>query len=270
MSNFEDFLHDEIDEQDLIVKTRKTKSSDVKISQMLSESMPNIDTSPSIVEVGEVVYIGDGVCKITGLSNARIDDVLRVETDTSEVLVLVLGISSEMVETVVLGDYFTVKKGNLVYSTQKTLKIPAGKEVLGRVISPIGKPLDGKGEINASKFMDVERPAPPVNARTPIIDQLKTGFVVTDSIIPIGRGQRELVTGDRKTGKTRLMSDIICNLKEEKVYCVYVAIGSQKAKVKVFAEYLEKRGALEYTTIVMGSSDDPPSLPCTIRRLRCL
>ncbi len=260
MPNFDDFLHDEISEHDLIVSTRKSKSSNTNISQKLSESMPNIDTSPSIVEVGEVIYIGDGVCKITGLNNARIDDVLRVETDSGEVLVLVLGISSEMVETVVLGDYFTVKKGNLVYSTQKTLKIPAGKSVLGRVISPIGRPLDGKGDIEASKFMDVERPAPPVNARTPIIDQLKTGFVVTDSIIPIGRGQRELVTGDRKTGKTRLMCDIICNLKEENTYCVYVAIGSQKAKVKTIAEYLQKRNALDYTTIVMGSSDDPPSL----------
>jgi F-type H+-transporting ATPase subunit alpha len=159
-----------------------------------------------------------------------------------------------------LGDYFAVKKGNLVFSTQKTLKVPTGPGVLGRVISPIGKPLDGKGPVVSTLEMDVERPAPAVYMRTPIVDQLRTGFVVVDSIIPIGRGQRELVTGDRKTGKTRLMADIICNLKNENIFCVYVAIGGQKAKVKALTQYLEKYGALQNTAIVMGSSDDPPSL----------
>ena len=253
----DDFLQQDIPEDELIIKV---KSKPSKLADLLSNSMPAIDTSPRIVEVGEVIYIGDGVCKVTGLSNARIDDVLRVETDEGEVLVLVLGISDEVVETVVLGDYFGVKKGHLVYSTQNTLNMPACSGIIGRVVSPIGKPLDGKGDILAEKEMAVERPAPAVYKRAPIVDQLKTGFVVTDSIIPIGKGQRELVTGDRKTGKTRLMIDTICNLKEENIFCVYVAIGAQKAKVKSIAEYLEKRGAMKYTTIVMGSSDDPPSL----------
>ncbi|KKR28080.1 F0F1 ATP synthase subunit alpha [candidate division CPR2 bacterium GWD2_39_7] len=216
--------------------------------------------APEIVEVGEVVYIGDGVCKIEGLSNARIDDVLKVETGAGDVLVLVLGITENLVESVVLGDYYGVKKGNLVISTRKTLKISGGDGVLGRVISPIGKPLDGLGPIKSGKQMVVERPAPGVYMRSPIVDQLETGFLVIDSIIPVGKGQRELVVGDRKTGKTRLMADIICNLKGKDIHCIYVAIGSQKAKVKSFVQYLNKYGALEYTTIVMGSSDDPPSL----------
>lgn len=257
MSIFEEFLQSEIKESDLVVKVR-TKPS--KLADLLSDSMPVIDTSPQIVEVGEVVYIGDGVCKVTGLSNARIDDVLRVDTESGQVYILVLGISDEIVETVVLGDYLGVKKGQLVYSTQNTLNMPACSGIVGRVISPIGKPLDGKGEIKLNREMPVERPAPAVFKRAPIVDQLKTGFVVTDSIIPVGKGQRELVTGDRKTGKTRLMIDVICNLKEENVFCVYVAIGAQKAKIKSITEYLSKRGAMAYTTIVMGSSDDPPSL----------
>ena len=188
MSSFDDFLKEDIAEKDLVVKV-KPNPHKRKLSEILSESMPTIDTSPQIVEVGEVVYIGDGVCKVAGLSNARIDDVLRVDTEVDQVLVLVLGISDEVVETVVLGDYVTVKKGNLVYSTQNTLNMPAGTGVLGRVVSPIGKPLDGKGEIKKDKDMPVERPAPPVYKRAPIVDQLKTGFVVTDSIIPIGHGQ---------------------------------------------------------------------------------
>lgn len=260
MSGFDDFLKQDLAEEDLVVKTLTTKEHRSKLAEMLEKSMPTIDASPEIVEVGEVIYIGDGVCKVTGLSNARIDDVLRVDADNGEVLVLVLGISDELVETVVLGDYLGVKKGNLVYSTQNTLNMPASPEIVGRVVSPIGRPLDGKGEIKCEKEMQVERPAPAVYKRAPIVDQLKTGFVVTDSIIPVGRGQRELVTGDRKTGKTRLLIDIICNLKSENVFCVYVAIGAQKAKIKSIAQYLEKRGAMGYTTIVMGSSDDPPSL----------
>lgn len=253
----EDFLQQDITESDLVIKVKAKPS---KLADLLTDSIPIINTAPQIIEVGEVVYIGDGVCKVTGLSNARIDDVLRVETEVSQVLVLVLGISDEIVETVVLGDYFHVKKGQLVYSTQNTLNMPACGAIIGRVVSPIGKPLDGKGEVKLDKEMPVERPAAPVYKRAPIVDQLKTGFVVTDSIIPVGKGQRELVTGDRKTGKTRLMIDTICNLKDENIICVYVAIGAQKAKVKAIAEYLEQRGAMGYTTIVMASSDDPPSL----------
>ncbi|KKQ94653.1 MAG: ATP synthase subunit alpha [candidate division CPR2 bacterium GW2011_GWC1_39_9] len=230
------------------------------ISKVLEESMPVNELSPDIVEVGEVVYIGDGVCKIEGLSNARIDDVLKIETEKGEVLTLVLGMSDSLVETVVLGDYFGIKKGQNVISTRKTLKISSGEDILGRVISPIGKPLDGRGPIKGGKMMQVERPAPPVYMRSPIVDQLKTGFLVVDSIIPVGLGQRELVIGDRKTGKTRFMADVICNLKGAGIYCVYVAIGAQKAKVKGFTEYLDRFGALEYTAIVMSSSDDPPSL----------
>lgn len=260
MSKFDDFLTIDISPKELGHKTSVKNSDDSKLAQSLSKSMPQVEDKPYIIEVGEVVYIGDGVCKVSGLSNARIDDVLRVDTTEGDVLVLVLGISEELVETVVLGDYFTVKKGDSVYSTQNTLGIPVSNQILGRIVSPIGKPLDGKGEIEADKQMSVERPAPPVYQRTPIVDQLKTGFVVTDSIIPIGRGQRELVTGDRKSGKTRLMIDILCNLADENVVCIYVAIGAQKAKVKSIAQYLQKRNALSYTAIVMGSSDDPPSL----------
>lgn len=243
-----------------VEKIEKVKTENSKIVEFLEESLPKSEVDPEILEVGEVAYIGDGICKIVGLSNARIDDVLRIKTQSHDVLVLVLGISNDLVESVVLGEYTAVKKGDLVFSTQMTLKVPSGKGALGRVMSPIGKPVDGKGEIPSEKDMDVERPAPAVYMRAPIVDQIRTGFLVVDSIIPVGKGQRELVTGDRKTGKTRLMADIICNLKGKNIICVYATIGAQKAKVKAFAQYLEKRGALDYTAIVMGSSDDPPSL----------
>ncbi len=248
-----------IDEK--VVKTvKRTGKANLTMTETMVKAMPDSKSAPSILEVGEVVYIGDGICKISGLTNARIDDVLRIKTDGEDVLVLVLGITGDMVETVVLGDYFTVKKGNMVFSTQKTLKIPAGPGILGRVLSPIGRPIDGKGPLDISKQMNVERPAPAVYMRTPIVDQLRTGFIVIDSIIPVGRGQRELVTGDRKTGKSRLMADVICNVTNRDIYCIYVAIGGQKAKIKEMAMYLDKYGALKNTTIVLASSDDPPSL----------
>ncbi|MEI6498709.1 MAG: F0F1 ATP synthase subunit alpha [bacterium] len=263
-------IEPKIEKFDSTKRVKKIKEYDIfeeesaeaesNIVDFLEKTLPTSEFAPEVVEVGEVIYIGDGICKITGLANARIDDVLEVKTEKGIVLVLVLGISNDLVESVVLGDYFAVKRGNVVVSTQKTLKIPTGKNVLGRIISPIGRPLDGKGPLEDVELMDVERPAPAVYMRTPIIDQLKTGFLVIDSIIPVGLGQRELVTGDRKSGKTRLMMDVLCNLSKQNIFCIYVGIGGQKAKIKAISEYLEHYGALKNTAIVMGSSDDPPSL----------
>ncbi len=237
------------------------KESENKVTSYLEASIPQ-DTKivPHVIEIGEVVYIGDGICKIKGLSNARIDDMIKIEAKGEEVNALILGINQDLVESVVLGDFTKISKGDIVKSSRKRVTVPVGEGVLGRVINPIGKPLDGKGELGPHKSAPIEVPAPPVNAREQIKEQIRTGVLVIDSIIPVGRGQRELVIGDRKTGKTTLMTNIINNQKGKDIACIYVSIGGKKAKVKGIIESLEASGAMEYTTVVLATADDPPSL----------
>jgi F-type H+-transporting ATPase subunit alpha len=228
--------------------------------KILDFSFPAEVPEEKTSEVGEVIYIGDGVCHLTGLTNARIDDIVEINTEGGVERALILGMNAVQIEAVVLGDYTHIKRGQSVRATGGKFTIPVGRAVVGRVINPLGQPLDGLGPIHAKEKRDVEFAAPGVVERYPIEEPLRTGILAVDTTIPIGLGQRELVIGDRKTGKTRTMLDIISNQKGKGVHCVYVGVGVQAAKAKSTLQLLTTRGAMKYTTLVMAFSDDPPSI----------
>ncbi|MEI6477509.1 MAG: F0F1 ATP synthase subunit alpha [bacterium] len=237
------------------------ESSTVKqLAQQLAESLPDTRMKPVVTEIGEVVYVGDGVVKIKGLPSARIEEVVDIDTGESITQALILGISTTLIEAVVLGEYLKIRQGNVVRSTGSVLRIQSGEQLLGRVVNPMGIPIDGRGAIRSSTYQQVERLAPGVAKRQPVVNQLETGILVVDATIPIGKGQRELIIGDRKSGKTRLIASLILNQKGRGITCIYVAVGAQKAKVRELEELLRAGGAMEYTCMVVGSSDDPPSL----------
>ncbi len=242
-------------------KIEPPNPDELSFPKLLDFSFPDDEPdSLRVAQIGEVSYVGDGVCHVTGLDKVKMEDVVEIQTSKDVQKALTLGISEDHIEAVVLGDYTTIKRGDQVKATGNKLRIPVGKELLGRVINPLGQPLDGKGPIRSKAKRDVEFPAPGVIDRVPITEPMHTGLMVIDSTIPVGRGQRELVIGDRKTGKTRTMIDIICNQKGQKVFCIYVGIGLQAAKAKATAQMLEARGAFSYTTMVISHSDDPPTL----------
>ncbi len=232
----------------------------VTFPRMLDFAFPHGTTPTPVVQVGEVIYVGDGVVHATGLDKAKIDEVIEIDTNSGIEKALILGIREERVEAVVLGDYSHIKRADQVRSTGGKLRIPVGESVLGRVINPLGLPLDGKGPLKSTHTRDVEFAAPGVMDRTSIHEPLHTGVMVIDTTIPIGRGQRELVIGDRKTGKSRTMLDIICNQAQSGVHCIYVGVGVQASKAKATLEMLEERGAMKYTTLVLSLADEPPSL----------
>ncbi len=226
----------------------------------LSNNIPLDDFEPEITEIGEVDYIGDGICRITGLPNARMEDIVRIEAKGEDVLGLILGLNENYVETVILGDFSKISKGDVVSSAKKRIKIPSGEEVFGRVIDPLGKAIDGNGELKSRKMVQIENPAPMVNEREQIVDQIRTGILVVDSIIPVGKGQRELVIGDRKSGKTTLVQNIIINQKGKGIFCIYVSVLGKKAMLKGIYETLLKEGCMDYTVIIAATSDDLPSM----------
>lgn len=234
-------------------------TSVISFPKVLDFTFPTTKPEAKATEQGQISYIGDGVCHVTGLSNIKIDDIVEIRTSHHIQKAMVLGVQASHAEAVVMGDYTTIKRGDQVRGTAGKLKIPVGPEVLGRVVSPLGKPLDGLGPIHTKHARDVETAAPGVVDRVPIYQPLQTGILAIDTTIPVGKGQRELVIGDRKTGKSRTMLDIISNQKDQNVYCVYVGIGTQAAKAKSALSLLTQRGAMKYTTMVISFSDDPPS-----------
>lgn len=239
---------------------KRFKPQDVttKLKQTLPEDLA---LKPVVTEIGEVIYVGDGICKIRGLPSVHIDDMVEIKTDRGTVVkALVLGITELEIEAVVMGDYASIRQGNVVTTSGEILQMPVGEGILGRVVNPLGEPLDGKGPVHAHEFGAVERLAPGVAKRQPVTEQFESGVLVVDTIIPLGKGQRELVVGDRKSGKTKLMESFIINQKGRGIICVYVAIGSQKAKIRSLEERLRVAGAMDYTAIILGGSDDPPSL----------
>jgi F-type H+/Na+-transporting ATPase subunit alpha len=228
--------------------------------RILDYTFPTALSEEPVIQIGEVTYVGDGVIHVSGLDRARIDEIVEIKTAKGIVKALILGLQENRLDAVVLGDYSAIKRGHQARSTASKLKVPVGKSLLGRVINPMGQPIDGLGPIKADEHRDVEFPAPGVVDRVPITIPLHTGIINIDTTIPIGRGQRELVIGDRKTGKTRTMLDIISNQKGQDVVCIYVGVGIQAAKAKAAVELLEKRGVLNFTTLVIAQSDDPPPL----------
>ncbi|MDO8424891.1 MAG: F0F1 ATP synthase subunit alpha [bacterium] len=229
-----------------------------KIGQ-LKKQLGESGFNPKIEEIGEVVEVKDGIVRALGLE--KVENFELVEFEGRNVMGLVLNLEEYETGIVVLGKTTNIKEGDIVKRTKKILSVPVGEKLLGRVVDPLGRPLDEKGEINSKEFLPVERQGPSVIDRSPINTPLHTGLIAIDALIPIGRGQRELILGDRGIGKTALALDTIINQKEEKArpICIYVACGQKKAKVKRFIKTLEERGALDYTILVCAFADDPAS-----------
>lgn len=235
-----------------------------EVSEILRQELAGFNTSAELEEIGSVLQIGDGIARIYGLTNAESGEL--VEFEKGNLKGIVLNLEQDNVGVVLLGEIHDVKEGDIVKRTGKIASINVGMGMLGRVINTIGKPIDGKGEIKGELFeMPLERKAPGVIFRQPVNEPLQTGIKAVDAMIPIGRGQRELIIGDRQTGKTAIAIDTIINQKEfyEKgnpVYCIYVASGQKNSTVANIVKTLEDNGALPYTVIVAASASDPAAM----------
>ncbi len=229
-----------------------------QITNLLKEQILNFRPSPSQVDVGEVIEVGDGIALISGLRGAMSSEL--VEFTKNGIFGIVLNLTETNVGVVVMGDYTTIEEGDLVRSTGRIASVPVGDAVVGRVINAIGQPLDGKGPINSDKFRLIERIAPGVILRQPVNTPVQTGITAVDALIPIGRGQRELIIGDRQTGKTAIALDTIINQKGKDLLCIYVAIGQKQSSVAQVVGTLERYGAMEYTVVVSAAASDPAAL----------
>jgi F-type H+-transporting ATPase subunit alpha len=225
-----------------------------EITSILKNRIEGLDTSSAdLTEVGTVLSVADGICRIHGLDNCMSFEMLDLPHDVTG---LALNLESDNVGAVLFGEWEKIVEGDTVKRTKRLLEIPVGDELLGRIVDPLGNPLDGKGEINTDKTRPSEFKAPGVVQRQPVKEPMLTGLKAIDSMIPIGRGQRELIIGDRQTGKTAIAIDAIINNQDRDLRCVYVAIGQRKATVVGLAKTLEDAGALKNTIIVMAAADE--------------
>ncbi|MAE71719.1 MAG: F0F1 ATP synthase subunit alpha [Gemmatimonadetes bacterium] len=231
---------------------------DVKeISSVITEEIRQYRSSVDLAEVGKVLEIGDGIARVYGLTNAMANEQVQFENGAFG---QVLNLEQGSAGVVILGDYLEIKEGDTVRRTGELLSIPCGDAMVGRVVDPLGRPLDGKGEIGTPHSRPLEFKAPGIAARQPVNEPLQTGLKAIDGMIPIGRGQRELIIGDRKTGKTAVAIDTIINQKDTGVVCIYVAIGQKESTVVGVVEKLREHGAMDYTIVVSASASDPSPL----------
>ncbi len=225
-----------------------------EITSILKNRIEGLDSSSSdLTEVGTVLSVADGICRIHGLENCMSFEMLDLPHDVTG---LALNLESDNVGAVLFGEWEKISEGDTVRRTKRLLEIPVGDELLGRIVDPLGNPLDGKGDIDTGEFRPAEHKAPGVVQRQPVKEPMLTGLKAIDSMIPIGRGQRELIIGDRQTGKSAIAIDTIINNKDRDLICVYVAIGQRKSTVVALAQTLEDAGALENTIIVMAAADE--------------
>jgi len=225
-----------------------------EITSILKSRIEGLDTSSAdLTEVGTVLSVADGICRIHGLENCMSFEMLELPHDVTG---LALNLESDNVGAVLFGEWERIVEGDTVRRTKRLLEIPVGDDLLGRIVDPLGTPLDGKGELHTDQTRPAEHKAPGVVQRQPVKEPMLTGLKAIDSMIPIGRGQRELIIGDRQTGKTAIALDAIINNKARDLICVYVAIGQRKSTVVALAKTLEDAGALENTIIVMASADE--------------
>ncbi|MBI2459189.1 MAG: F0F1 ATP synthase subunit alpha [Parcubacteria group bacterium] len=230
------------------------------IIEQLKEQIADFKMSAKQETVGRVIEIGDGIARIEGLDQVMMSEMLEFKTAKGAIFGVALNLEEDRVGAIILGDYLGIKQGDEVKCLNKILQVPAGDGIIGRVVNPLGEPLDGKGEIAAAKYYPVEKIAPGVIARESVKQPVQTGIKVIDAIIPIGRGQRELIIGDRQIGKSAIAIDTIINQKGQNMKCIYVAIGQKESKVAGLVAKLEQAGALDYTTVVLAGASDPASL----------
>jgi F-type H+-transporting ATPase subunit alpha len=230
---------------------------DQDIIAVIKEQIERFGAAVTITNVGTVIEVGDGIARIHGLGDAAYNELLQFPHDITG---LALNLEEDNVGAVILGDCSKIKEGDEVKATGRVIEVPVGDALIGRVVDPLGRPLDGKGPIKAGKTRPVERVAPDVTKRSPVDTPVLTGIKAIDSMIPIGRGQRELIIGDRFTGKSAIVLDSIIAQKGQNLICIYVAIGQKTSKVAQAIATLEKFGAMEYTIIVAADSSDPAPL----------
>ncbi|MGQ9635087.1 MAG: F0F1 ATP synthase subunit alpha [Bryobacteraceae bacterium] len=225
-----------------------------EIARILREEIDNYERAVSVAETGYVISVGDGIARIHGLELVMAGEMIEFPHG---VYGIALNLEEDQVGAVLLGEYHAVKEGDEVRRTKRIMSVPVGEALIGRVVDPLGHPLDGKDPIQATQFSPLERLAPGVVDRQPVREPLQTGIKAIDAMIPIGRGQRELIIGDRQTGKTAIILDTILNQKGTDVTCIYVAIGQKRSTVAQVVKTLEDYGAMDYTIVVAATASDP-------------
>ncbi|MBR7927951.1 F0F1 ATP synthase subunit alpha [Aerococcaceae bacterium zg-ZUI334] len=228
-----------------------------RLDERLRQQIRLFHAEGSIEEIGTITYIGDGIARANGLENVMIGEMVEFANGTKG---MVQNLESEDVGIIIFGDYVTIHEGDLVRRMNRIMEVPVGNGLLGRVVNPLGEAIDGLGEIQSSKSRPVEADAPGIMERQSVHQPLQTGIKAIDSLVPIGRGQRELIIGDRKTGKTTLAVDAILNQKGQDVICIYVAIGQKESTVKNIVNTLQSFGAMEYTIVMSASASQPAPL----------
>jgi len=228
-----------------------------EISSIIRKQIESYTNEIEVENVGTVLQVGDGIARIYGLENVMAGELVEFEDNSRGIA---LNLEQDNVGAVLMGDGRSIQEGSSVRATGKIAQIPVGEKFLGRVVNALAEPIDGKGEIAADDSRLIESPAPGIVARRSVYEPLQTGLIAIDAMIPIGRGQRELIIGDRQTGKTAVASDTILNQKGNGVICVYVAIGQKASSVAQLRTTLEERGAMDYSIIVSQTADTPATL----------
>jgi len=234
-------------------------TKDFIIEQLKSE-ISGYKAEISEKSVGKVLKVSDGIALVSGLAEAMMSEILMFKTEKGEVAGVALNLEESQVGVIILGDYTAIKEGDEVHATKRILEVPVGEAMIGRVVNPLGEPMDGKGKIETSKFYPIEKIAPGVITRASVKEPVQTGIKAIDAMIPIGRGQRELIIGDRQLGKTAIAIDTIINQKGQNMKCIYVAIGQKESKVAGIVAKLTEAGAMDYTTIVLAGASTSASL----------
>ena len=240
-----------------MIQKDNTKEVLTSAVENMSQVIKNFDNDLTLDEVGTVVEIKDGIAKISGLYKCQSQELLEF---SNGVKAIALNLDTESIGAILLGDFSKVKSGDAVKRSGRIVSIPVGEEMIGRVINPLGEVIDGKGKINTDKLMPIEKVAPGVMTREPVGKPLQTGIKAIDALIPIGRGQRELIIGDRQTGKSAIAIDTILNQADQNVICIYVAIGQKESKVARTLSKLKEAGAMKYTIILSAGASEPAPL----------
>ena len=228
-----------------------------EISSILKQQIENYQADVDVSQVGTVITVGDGICRIYGLNNAMAGELLEFENG---VMGLAMNLEEDNIGCVILGHFTDIHEGDQVKRTGRIMEVPVGDALIGRVVDPLGNPLDGKGPIETTKFRPVENRAPGVISRKSVFEPMQTGLKSIDSMVPIGRGQRELIIGDRQTGKTAIAVDAILNQKGQNMICIYVAIGQKASTVASVVKRLEEGGAMDYSIVVSAAASEPAPL----------
>lgn len=228
-----------------------------EISALIKQQIENFKPNFDVTETGVVTYIGDGIARAHGLENVMSGELLNFENGSYG---MAQNLESTDVGIIILGDFTDIREGDTIRRTGKIMEVPVGESLIGRVVDPLGRPVDGLGEIHTDKTRPVEAPAPGVMQRKSVSEPLQTGLKAIDALVPIGRGQRELIIGDRQTGKTTIAIDTILNQKDQDMICIYVAIGQKESTVRTQVETLRQYGALDYTIVVTSSASQPSPL----------